>query len=1019
MQILTSAELNAFERPPAFSYIERQKFFDLSSRFEHLLSSFRTPTNQICFVLALGYFRATKRFFTCQFREADAAYVTQQLGMLPGVFDLRSYKETTARSHRKLILDALGFQPFNNQARQYLADEIHPLIRSQVRPKTMFLHALDVLARRQTEIPSAYLLTDLIVHAIRRHKGTLAEVIDAQISEELRTLLDALLEKTEGLVDTVPELQRFKLTLLKKISQSTKPVRIRATVEDWQTLRRLYDAITPMITTLDLTPDGIRYYANAVLKSQVFQVSRRADEDRHLHLVCFIAHQFYRLQDTLIDILLKTAQTALNACTRHHKEQYYAARTDQRRALVAFVDKADKGAFSPLNAIEAIVFDPSLSDPEKVQNIQHILTKGSSERDTAREQFVAFKAQTQRQVTNADYYDVLASQSRKLQNRVAEIVKALAFAGDETSDLMVAMQHYQAKDGQITQAAPLGFLEPGEQDAVLDETGAIRVSLYKALLFTQIAEALKGGVLNLRHSYKYRSLDDYLIPKDDWEAHRHDYLQRANLEAVAACEPTLNALATRLHEQYHRTNQHILAEENPHVHFRKDGSFHVSTPPADPEDSEPLLSIFPTRRYVSLLEVLATVNRFTQFLDAFEPWRVQYARTKPADRTFFAGITSYGCFIGARKMASISSGIAESELESTINGYFTVNNVHGANDRILEFMDQLSLPQVYRQPDEPLHTSSDGQKFEVAVDSLHASYSFKYFGQEQGVSAYTFIDMRHFLPYSLVISSAENEAHYVIDGLMHNDVVKSDIHSTDTGGYSEVLFGAMHLLGFAFAPRIKNFGKCTLYAFERRKGYQKLGYKILPDGYVKTELVADQWDDVLRFIATIKLKEATASQLFKRLNSYSRQHPLYHALKEFGKIPKSEFLLRYTDILELRQAIEKQLNKGENTNKFSRAVSFGNNQEFLHGEKVEQDIAENCRRLIKNAIICWNYLYLTQKIAEAGSEKCRQELLMAVRNGSVETWQHVNLHGEYDFSDEKLQDSIGLSVPAILAVHVM
>jgi TnpA family transposase len=171
---------------------------------------------------------------------------------------------------------------------------------------------------------------------------------------------------------------------------------------------------------------------------------------------------------------------------------------------------------------------------------------------------------------------------------------------------------------------------------------------------------------------------------------------------------------------------------------------------------------------------------------------------------------------------------------------------------------------------------------------------------------------------------------------MHNEVVKSDIHSTDTGGYSEILFGAMHLLGFAFAPRIKNFAKCQLYAFQKRKGYEQQGYKILPDAYIKPELLADQWDEILRFIATIKLKEATASQLFKRLNSYSRQHPLYHALKEFGKIPKSDFLLRYTDILAVRQAVEKQLNKGESMNKLARAVSFGNNQEFLYGEKVEQ-----------------------------------------------------------------------------------
>ncbi len=89
-------------------------------------------------------------------------------------------------------------------------------------------------------------------------------------------------------------------------------------------------------------------------------------------------------------------------------------------------------------------------------------------------------------------------------------------------------------------------------------------------------------------------------------------------------------------------------------------------------------------------------------------------------------------------------------------------------------------------------------------------------------------------------------------------------------------------------------------------------------------------------------------------------------------------------------------------------------QECLYGEKTEQEITEGYRRLIKNAIICWNYLYLTQKIAEAESEERRQELLTAVHNGSVVTWQHIDLHGEYDFSDEKLQDSVGLHAPKIL-----
>ncbi len=61
-------------------------------------------------------------------------------------------------------------------------------------------------------------------------------------------------------------------------------------------------------------------------------------------------------------------------------------------------------------------------------------------------------------------------------------------------------------------------------------------------------------------------------------------------------------------------------------------------------------------------------------------------------------------------------------------------------------------------------------------------------------------------------------------------------------------------------------------------------------------------------------------------------------------------------IVELRQAIEKQLNKIELSNRFTRAVAVGNPREYTQVEKEEREIAEGCNRLIKNSIICWNYL---------------------------------------------------------------
>ena len=63
------------------------------------------------------------------------------------------------------------------------------------------------------------------------------------------------------------------------------------------------------------------------------------------------------------------------------------------------------------------------------------------------------------------------------------------------------------------------------------------------------------------------------------------------------------------------------------------------------------------------------------------------------------------------------------------------------------------------------------------------------------------------------MSSSIREAAYVIDDLMENSVVKSEIHSTDTDGYSEVVFGVTHFLSIFSAPRIKGIKHQVLLMF--------------------------------------------------------------------------------------------------------------------------------------------------------------------------------------------------------------
>lgn len=1012
MKILNNLEREAFESPPQFNSAERKKFFALSSGLLTLLQSLRSPTSLVCFVVAVGYFKAQRKFFGKQFREADINFVARQLGIDAQEVDLQKYDRQMLSRHQSLILDHFGVSPFNDRNKALLGKEIAEMVRVQFRPKLVFVEAVHFLTRKKISIPSYFALSTMITEAIGKHQGELVKVIDKELSQPLRTKLGQLLAKEPDAKPT----DRYPLTLLKKPMFSMQPIKIKAKLKELKELRSLYLELKPVVDSLGLNSESIRHYAYFVIKSQIPQVTRRPAEARYLFLIMFIVYQTFKLHDALIDTLLAAVQSAINAATKEHKEAYYQGRDVRKRSFAKLATTLRTNFSGTISRIKGILADSRMTASDKVLAIDFVVNSPEPKQQKAEQELDDITQDLSLLHDGKDYFDLLEDQSLKLQNRVADIVRHVQFSPDcSRPALMRAIEYYQRRAGNIDKHAPVDFLEPQEQAALITGKRKFRVSLYKALLYIEIANAIRAGALNLIHSEKYRSLEEYLIPKQDWLARHGDYLRRADLEQFADCQLTLRTLEQAIDDSFKTANEALISGENQYLKFRKDGSFHVSTPKLDEVDAVPLSSFFPERKYISLLEVLATVASASGFLSEFEHWQNSSRHKRPHPKVFFAGIIGFGCDIGHRKLAQISKQLNENELETTVNWYFSLANVQAANDRILQFMNGMSLPNVYRDKSELLHTSSDGQKFEVAVDSLNANYSFKYLGKDKGVSVVSFIDMRHMLWHSTVISSSEREAAYVIDGLMHNEVVKSDIHSTDTHGYSEAIFASTFFLHLMFAPRIKGVGRQVLYSFKSRKYYEQLGYTLLPSRYIHTGLISQQWDEILRFIATIRLKVTTASQLFKRLNSYSKQHPLYQALKEFGRIPKTLFILRYANEPELRQAIEKQLNKVEGSQKFSKAISFGHNHEFIQSEKEDQEIAESCRRLIKNALICWNYLYLSRQLANS-DETRRTELINSLRHGFIMLWRHFNLHGEFDFSDDRLVDSIGLASPKILAL---
>ena len=788
-------------------------------------------------------------------------------------------------------------------------------------------------------------MTKLILGAISRRSQELAAIVEQTLTQDVQALLESLLtqEPLEG--TSVPgKTSAYKLTLMKKLSQSTKPSKVKERVADLDLVQGLYRQLGPALQALALKPGGIQCYGHSVIRSEIFQLTRRDEPDRYLHLLAFIAHQYYRLQDNLVDVLLASLRSFQNGAIRQHKEQCYACREQRNESLSALLGGLERGLVGTLTSIGSITEDRALSDAEKVTRIRALLAQRETRRLLEKDPLAELKASLVSELDDDDYYKILESKSVWIQNRVSPILNALTFQGEPgVRKLVDAIEHFKEKDGGVDKSAPVGFLDSEERVAV-SKDGKFRVSLYKALLFLHVQNGIKSGALNLEHSYKYRPLDDYLLNRDRWQRDKQQLIERAELEAFVNPHNVLRELDEALHQQYLTTNQHITEQKNPHIKFKKNGGFTLSTPKQEESDAEPLQQFFPGRRFVPLVEVLATVNRFTHYVDELQHPQQRHHHGKPSEATIYAGIIGIGCAIGLRRMMRISHGINEEELEHAVNRHFTLDGLQAANDRVVRLMDRLELPNLGRRSPDRLHTSSDGQKFEVRVDSLNANYSFKYFGKEQGVAAYTFRDERDLLWYSTVFSAAERESAYVIDGLMHNEVVKSDIHSTDAFGFSELVFAVSHLLGFSYAPRFKNLQRQRLYIFRNRKGVDRSTWKIKPAGYADDEIVIQQWDEILRMIATIKLKEVTASDLFRRLNSYSKQHALYRALKAFGQVPKSLFILQVTDDPVLRQAIEKQLDRIEHVHRFTRAVSVGNPREFLQAEKEDQEMTEACKR---------------------------------------------------------------------------
>ena len=359
MRILSATEQQLFDLPPKFDSVQRQQFFDFPIALQTVADDFRNPSSRIGFFIVGGYFKATKCFFApSDFHQRDVEYIARQLALPEESFVPQNYTKTTRLRHEHLILEFYGFKRFDTAAEKFISEEITNMARAQLKPKLIFWRCVDLLVRNKVQIPGYHRLTELILSALNRHQRELVALVKDVLTPDMKTLIDSLFVPAESGGDQPTKTTRYKLTLLKNLSQSTRPTKVREKANDLDYLAKLYRELMPVLSAMNLNYEGIRYYAGSVIKAKIFQLNQRSDEDRYVHVTAFIAHQYYRLQDNLVDVLLSVVQSFQNSAQREHKEQSYE---QQKRAINPYQDCCQDSMMKFLQFCDKLAGTPTMT----------------------------------------------------------------------------------------------------------------------------------------------------------------------------------------------------------------------------------------------------------------------------------------------------------------------------------------------------------------------------------------------------------------------------------------------------------------------------------------------------------------------------------------------------------------------------------------------------------------------------------------------------------------------------------
>lgn len=965
-KFLSKAEYQRLSHfPDQISENDLITYFLLTPTDQEQLSGLQGNDNRIGFALLLcalrylGYFPhdlagAPKEAIT---------YLAQQLTCQTEALELYGQRQQTRRDHQRWIMAYLGFQRASTDDTDHLVQWLSQRALENNRPSVLLQQACEHLYKLRLVRPAITTLERIIMRARAEADALTYRILGQPLEQSECEQLDQLLEPDLDLNGRTP------LTWLRR------PATGYAAEDILDTLAKLHRVETWAIDTWPISalpPSRIQYLSQLARRSSNQALQRKPAQKRYPILVAFLADAREHLTDELLDLFDHRIAKTYRDAKRELKEHQLELTQSLQEKVWHF------------HRIARVVLDAEVADDQlRIQIYQLISQKRL-------EQMVAEAEAQEPLLDTLHFFDKRYTYFRRFFPSLLDTLQFHAYQPPHS--LLGAIQVLRDMNAgdrlpETFDHAPLDFVSRQWRSRVIQADGRVNRRWYELCVLSELRDALRSGQIWVEHSRRYTNLETYLIPKVRWFELRDAFCELVNTPKDG--KRRLQLREKQLERAFEQFNQQ--AETDPNLRVEK-GRL-VLTPLEGESGNSPLaIEIRRLMPRLQLAELLHEVDTWTNFSQHFIHAGENVPRAPDLNRHLYAVLLAQARNIEFRQMVDIAE-VSYQQLLWCNNWYIREETLQAATNVLVNYQYQQPLSHAWG---DGTFSSSDGQRFEVSVRTQNATPLPRYFGYGRGLTFLTWTSNQLSQYGTLVTAPTTREATFVLDKILDNDTdLRIREHTTDTGGYTDLIFALFDLLGLQFSPRLRDLGDHNLYTLDTSKSYPNIQV-LINQKQRDREFILNQWDEMLRLAASLKLRWVTASLLIGKLQAFPRQHTLLAALQEYGRLVKTLFILRYTTIEAYRRRIATQLNKGEDVNSLRAYLCSANRGRIKHRFPEQHIQMANCLNLLSNAIVLWNTVYMQaalDHLRQNGWDISEEEIIHL----SPTRVEHINIHGKYQF----------------------